>query len=486
MGNMGTKLDGITVYVQTNQPYYSPNSVVDGSVYIEVFRPVTPQRLDLCLKGKERVKWVETRRENNREITETKKDRKQIFSHTVSLHTFFGTLAEGQYQFPFTFQLPDFIPGSFETKREDHEGRVKYSLIAMLHAGLPDPIKHRCELVVRQLPSVANYNAPVVEDRAVSICCSNLGRCKLKCWFQSDTYQPGQEATLMCAADNTLCQTPIKNFEVRLNQTLAFTARGHNKVFNRTVAQSQFPGIAGGVDNSSNPVLMSLRLEEQSAGKRTALQPNVRGQLVECKYSLQVAPVFDAACACCATVPSTSLPLHIYAAPLSSWTPTAPQDFHPQLFDQTQIIVPTGSLHGNVALAAPLPVVGAVSMELHPPAPESVNLEFKVNNPVKQELPQVSLNVGRVEGAGVNAGNFKVEMNVEEVKVSTGHLPSASVAVPGAGFDSFNVPSNMKMSLADGNRSELAGPNPDGSLLQIQADSVVFSANLPNTSSVSP
>eukprot|EP00826_Nyctotherus_ovalis_P042825 TRINITY_DN4469_c0_g1_i3.p1 TRINITY_DN4469_c0_g1~~TRINITY_DN4469_c0_g1_i3.p1 ORF type:complete len:486 (+),score=80.39 TRINITY_DN4469_c0_g1_i3:120-1577(+) len=485
MGNKGTKLDNITIYVQTNQPYYSPNSVVDGSVYIEVSRPVTPQRLDLCLKGKERVKWVETRREDSKEITETKKDRKQIFNHTVTLYSFFDTLAQGQYQFPFTFQLPDYIPGSFDAKRGDHEGRVKYSLIAMLHAGMGDPVKHRCELVVRQEPGVASYNAPVVEDRPVSICCKNLGRCKLKCWFQSDTYQPGQEAMLMCVADNTLCQTPIKSFQVRLNQTLSFTARGHNRVFNHTVAQSQFPGIAGGANNAGNPALMSLRLEEQSAEKSTALQPNVHGQLVECKYSLEVAPVFDAACACCASVPSASLPLHIYGVALSSWTPTAPPNFHPQLFDQMQIIVPAGSLHGNIGLTAPLPMASAVSMELHPPAPEFANVEFKVNDPVKEELPQVSLNMERVDGARVNADSFNVEMNLGEAKMSTGRLPSALVAVPGAGFGSFNVPNNLKMPL-DGNRSELAGPNPDGSLLQIQADSMIFSANMANASNASP
>ena len=95
--NIGTKLDNLTIYVQTNQPYYTPNAIVDDSVYIDVLKPTVLQRLDLCIKGKERIKWIDMRAEGNRAGTGVNKNKNEVFNSTVRLHSFNGTLNQGQY-----------------------------------------------------------------------------------------------------------------------------------------------------------------------------------------------------------------------------------------------------------------------------------------------------------------------------------------------------------------------------------------------------
>lgn len=459
--NIGTKLDNLTIYVQTNQPYYSPCALVDGSVYMDVYQPIVLQCLDLCMKGKERVKWMETRMEGGREVIETKKDKKEIFNHTVVLYNFNGTLEKGQYQFPFSFQLPDHIPGSFNIKLEDHEGQVKYTLIGMLYAGIGDPIKYRSELVIRQTSAIANYNTPVLQDRPVSACCKNLGRCVMKCWFQSDSYQPGQEAMLMCAIDNRQCQTSIKNFDVSLNRTVSFTPAGHNVNFRRIVTRKQFPGISGGAENLNNPRLMSLRLEDQANfSKKIPLQPNVHGTLIDCKYDIEVTPIFDFGCGCCADSPKANIALYIYAAPLHNWIANTPSGFHPQQFDQTQIIIPVGSLQVSMT--------NTVSVVVNPNA-----LQIQAKPPSITPGPVLTTK-------GVN-----VEMKVEDVKVKVPSL-AVNAEIPNDGLEMRLEVENPDLRISmDGSRSELAGPNPDGNLVQIEADSVVFSSNLGTTTNLS-
>jgi len=458
--NIGTKLDNLTIYVQTNQPYYTPNSIVDGSVYIDVLKPTALQHLELRIKGKERIKWIDTRAEGGRAETGVKKEKNKIFNCTAILHNFNRTLNQGQYQFPFSFQLPGHAPGTFDIKHENHEGRIKYTLIGILHTGTGDPIKYRSELIIRQQPSISDYSASKDQDQHVSICCKNHGRCVLKCWFQSDNYQPGQEAMLMCGIDNRSCSTPIKYFEVTLTQRLLFTAPGYNRTFNRIVVRKQFPGVQGGVNKLDDPILMSLKLEEQeNITSKMPLQPNVHGELIDCKYNLKVIPAFDAKCACCADTPSVSLDLYVYAAPLSTWVPSAPSTFHPQLYDQTQIIIHDPKLQVNIA-----PVVNP-----------SLKVELGINHihPIKEKPPTVSI--------GVDNEDRKMKIEIKS-EVLPGDVLTSRVETE---LNPGSMLLNSRISMDD-NRAGLAGPNPDGTLTQTEADSVVLTFDIGKGTNVNP
>lgn len=350
--NIGTRTEDLCIYVQTNQPYYSPHTVVDGAVYLDVYRPVYAHRIALRIKGVERVKWEELKPAqaggppaDAKNITEKVKDKIENFRLEVPLHQIGGTLAPGQYQFPFAFQLPEHLPGSCNIKHLDHEGRVRYALTAVLFdAHIKEAIKCRSELVVRQVPAIANYNAPVSSEQNVCVCCLSKGRCKLESCFQTDCYQPGQEAVLMCRADNSQCSVAIRNFHVNLLQHITFQTRhGKRSEYTRLVTRSSYPGIAAGSNNWDSPLTMSLKLEDPEAKgdpKKLALQPNVYGQLLVCRYDLEVRPEFDAPCSCCANVPTSVIPLHIYAPKIENWVAAIPPTFRPTVFEVNQIIIP--------------------------------------------------------------------------------------------------------------------------------------------------
>jgi len=438
MGNIGTRTDELCIYVQTNQPYYAPHSLVDGSVYIDVFKPVIAYRLDLRLKGYERVKWEELKQTqpgqpaNASNITEKMKDKKEIFNHEIPLYQISGNLNVGQYQFPFTFTLPDNIPGSFDIKHLDYEGRVRYSLTAALVSDRRDPIKYKSELIVRQRPNIPNYNAPISSEQAVCVCCLSKGRSRLECSFQTDTYQPGQDAVLMCRADNRAATVAIKSFAVSLYQRISFrTKMGKETNFTRMICSNDFPGVAAGAENMSSPQLMSLKLEDPLAkvpgsGPKPVLQPNVAGQLINCKYDLEVRPVFDAPCSCCSNVPTATIPLIIYAPPLQNWVSAMPMNFKPSVFQVNQIILPIPSMKveigavPSVGISVGMPNVtmkadvGSANMTISGPGISVSGPTMNVTAPVTD----VHMNMG----TGTGNVNMRIDVPAPTMEINNAHI----------------------------------------------------------------
>lgn len=465
--NGGTKVDQLFVYVQTNDPYYSPSSFVNGAVYLDVYMPVTIYNVELRLRGTERVKWEEQKNNgagDSNKIMEKMKDKQTIFSTTSLLHAAAETLPPGQYQYPFSFQLPDQIPGSFEIKHGDYDGRIRYTLTAVLNCADRDPVKYRTELVVRQRPTVANYNAPVSVDEEVCICCSNKGRCSVTCNFQSDTYQPGNTAILMTTVDNSICTVDIKHFTVTLKQTVDFRTRnGRSMAFSRDIRSSEFSGVASHTSTRSNPQLMSIQLEESfESGK--LIQPSVQGMMVTCNYQLQVKPVFDATCASCSNTPTITVPLFIYAPELQEWVSAIPQGFQPKVYDVCNIIVPVPSIRldfnapdGNVP--APLPLVpGQVSIQGSIPTP---NINAAVHSPhMNVDVPGISMNMqvsGQVHEMHSNVGGISMkvgeDMKMPSPKMHVG-LSGPDTGIPGA---QLGIP-GMRMDIA-GAHADVPGGN---------------------------
>jgi hypothetical protein len=440
MGNNiqgGLNLDELFIYLQTNEAYYNPGSFVSGAVYLDVHRPVTIYNVELKIRGTERVKWEELRNDPKgdvNKITEKMKDKQAIFNASSPLQVAPVTLAPGQYQYPFSFQLPDQIPGTFEIKHFDYDGRIRYTLTAVLNCAHREPIKYRAELVVRQRPTMANYNSPVTAEEDVCVCCSNKGKCSMTCNFQSDTYQPGNDAVLMTTVDNSICTLAIRNFTVSLIQHVNFRMRnGKTTNFTRNVRTNEFPGVPSHSCNRGNPKLMSIKLEEPKFESGKVIQPSVHGMMITCRYELEVRPVFDASCSFCARVPVITVPLYLYAPELQNWISAIPQGFQPKVFDVCNIIVPVPS----VKLDLNMPFISAqVTESSSLPKPH-----------VSAHSGGISMNVsGTADRANVNVGGGNISMRVgEDLKVGdanvhvgfsgpgmTMHVSGPTTEIPGA------------------------------------------------------
>ena len=441
MGNeagIGTKVDELCLYVQTNDAYYMPNSLVQGSVFIDVFRPIMIYTVELRLKGTERIKWEETRTVNqpgqvSNHITEKMKDKQVIFRIDTMLQQINAVLSVGQYQFPFAFQMPDRIPGSFSINHFGYDGRIRYTLTSILNCERPEPIKFRNELIIRQRPTVANYNEEIKSDSEVCICCANKGRSIMVCRFQSDTYQPGNDAVLLTSVDNTICSANINNFSVALKQNVIFKKKsGKNEQFDREIRTNSFPGMAANTSNIGSPQLMSIRLQESSSSQEL-IQPSVQGMLINCNYCLEVKPVYEGPCPCCSTTPVVTVPLCIYAPNPHIWREDIPQGFNPKMYDVHQIIVPMPSMRIDFNVS------GAPSL----------------NSSINTGLPSPSANVH------VNPGLHNVRM---DVKMPNVEMPSTNVHMSGPGANvhvsgpSMGMPSAKVGMSMPGAKVNVSGP----------------------------
>lgn len=280
---------------------------------------------------------------------------------------------------------------------------------------------YKNELIVRQQPAIANYNAPVVQEVSVCVCCVSKGRCKLECNFQSDTYVPGEEAFVVCKVNNTACTVAIQNIEIRLLQHITFkTKAGKETAFTRDIVSNHFPGIAAGASNEMAPQILSLKLTDPNSvimtkGKEAMLQPNVAGTLIQCRYDMEVYPIFDAACSCCSNVPRTSLPLFIYAPQLSGFIGVLPPNFQPIKQEVQQIIIPLPDLSMNVNLAVP-------------------NVQVNVPN-VQVSVPNVQVSMPDMQVKTTNTQenvSIKMEPNVT-MQVNSGVITNAEVKFEGSG-----------------------------------------------------
>lgn len=375
MGQYGSRNEAACIYVQTDKETYKPGESITGSVYLDAGSLVMCQHVSVIISGYEKAKWEELKnpppqqpgapastQSLSERITEKIQEKRRIIKHEAMLYAPpQGAIPPGQYRFPFSFMLPPNIPGTFNIKHFDKEGKVRYKLTACLVNSLGQSLKHKSEFVVRQQPENPNYNAPMRQETAVCICCISKGRCTLECNFQQNFYQPGETAYAQCKADNRNCTVNIKVFRIRLMQKVNFLAKGRSTNFERQIANRDYDGIPAGKETLNEPKLMDILLTDadhtmmsQGKDKGLGLQPNVYGTLVKCAYTLEILPIFDAPCACCSQVPIVALPLMIYA-------PTPPNFIHeiPPTFVPKEVF-PSFS----ILLSAPVPMVQFIPLLL--------------------------------------------------------------------------------------------------------------------------
>jgi hypothetical protein len=62
MGNVDSrsKFDSGYFIVQTDKPFYSPGEVVTANIYMRISRPLDATHIDLEIKGKEKVSFLES------------------------------------------------------------------------------------------------------------------------------------------------------------------------------------------------------------------------------------------------------------------------------------------------------------------------------------------------------------------------------------------------------------------------------------------
>ena len=418
MGEAESKIsrsDFARVYLQCDQPYYSPGDTVSGNVYVEVFKIFPCQQLELKVKGTEKIKWEENApagqnpnpgepQDPNQPIPKiTYHDKKTFFFTVVPLMGFGGTLGPGQYTFPFRFPLFEHVPGTFYYQDKEHRAKVRYVIEAKLKSmneGIAKDQKYKTRLIVRQKPTSVAINQKISNTSSLCLCCVPKGTCTLEGWFERDAYLPGETCNLVVRCDNRNGQLNIQNFECKLVQTITFkTEKGNQCSLERICHQHNYDGVPASQETNKT---MEMQLNDTSGkagmigeyeGLNDIIQPTVYGNLATCTYTLVVNPYFEGACTCCSSRPVLRMPLYVYAPPIPNWVPFAPpSNWAPKVYEVQSVVLNVGMPSINVSAN-----LGGMGMGVVQPT-------FGV-----QENVQMNMNMNVGEG---NYTGGHVEMNV--------------------------------------------------------------------------
>lgn len=145
---------------------------------------------------------------------------------------------KGQYQLPFSFYLPDYIPSTFHYKWEDFSkdsyARIVYTLKVFIYSKSLDlKIKSKkffCININKDL--YFSSNKPVESYKQIKTCCIyDQGNVKLIGSFDKESYFPYENAKCILEIENH-SETGLSHVEGELKQQISI--RTGSRVFERT------------------------------------------------------------------------------------------------------------------------------------------------------------------------------------------------------------------------------------------------------------
>uniref|UniRef100_A0A0G4GZD3 Arrestin C-terminal-like domain-containing protein n=1 Tax=Chromera velia CCMP2878 TaxID=1169474 RepID=A0A0G4GZD3_9ALVE len=234
-----------SIYVRTDKPSYSPGETVRGELFLKLMSPIDTSGVFVKVTGYERVKIEETVERQHGERTErethVRHGRSDIFKMKVPIWNVRGGLAPGDYTIPFTFVLPQGIPGTLSVRdRADFGKHVEADICYKIKGLCERPgwfksdIKHRQYFQVMQIPPAVSSALIGEGSQSVNVCCCfGKGHMNLKIFTERSVYTMGEAATVICEVENH--STVEASSRVALQHILTVRANGIERVHTSAV-----------------------------------------------------------------------------------------------------------------------------------------------------------------------------------------------------------------------------------------------------------
>lgn len=300
-----------SIRIETERPFYHPGDTVSGYINLNFEGSDFPgNHLLFKIKGKEETSWEEP----NPQIPGKRDGRRGLiifYNHKFPMNTWKeGHVPAGQYSFPFSFALQNFLPGSYSHRLDDIIDRksntsaiIKYMLkaecLALDGNKEMSKIKYSKELIVREKPKV---NVVAKEELLLplsTMCCVPQGNCRIKAYFDKNYYESGDQAIVFCEIDNSNGSQALESLSFELkNRILLRSDEGVNKELSKTIYSTQTRGL-GANQRAEGPnkkeVHINLTAKEKDEelklneeDEAIQLQESTNGQLINSSYVLEI------------------------------------------------------------------------------------------------------------------------------------------------------------------------------------------------------
>jgi hypothetical protein len=360
--------------ISTAKPFYVAGELIQGTIQAHIAQPINGRAVLVRVVGYEKCEWNDQRTTREqipgtgtdpqsnpaqyREKHHIKRHRgkKTFFDTTIPVFNLNdGWLQPGTYTWPFQYQLPEGVPGSFferrelghihpdtiyeddltygetfydsddelhgESKQSNWNGQksyvrpsmmavVQYKVKAILdianNSFMPDLFAKQ-PIVVN--PRLAQDLKPAFSECSRDVivcCCCNKGRATIKCSFDKNAYVPGETCQIHADVDNQ----SEKSLEMHVNlyRTLTLksgTGYGQTHVERVSVAGQKYEPVP---EKSQKNQAMPLPLTGP------AIKPSTNGSFVSCTYDYGVKAEVS-----WGTDIDINLPVTIYAPQPPQW-----------------------------------------------------------------------------------------------------------------------------------------------------------------------
>ena len=331
------------IYVE--RQFFHPGDVVTGTFFLNIIKQVSADSVSIKISGVEHTTWTTQRRvgsgKHARTVTDVHRGTNEIFKFKVPICGACDLM--GQYAFPFTFTLPNPLPGSFMYVSGSTSAVIEFKIKGTVDIPgfLKPDIKNTLRITVLERPNVAVEKLRAgTESEITTCCCFSRGSVGLEISLEKNLYCPGETLSLQANINNRSTKN-ITSLRLELLSVLRILdSSGRQKTVVDTITYSeQIQGVSAG--SSICGAQLSLTIPQQ-------VSPQSLGFLVRHHYVLNLRGAVA-----WSTDAVISTPIGIFsvsdvtaAVPVMTLTP---DNWHPTVAPVTALVYPN-------ALKAPEPL----------------------------------------------------------------------------------------------------------------------------------
>lgn len=314
-----TEFGSITIQCPKRQ--FISGEQVDGIIYLNILKSYNGTNLVLNINGVEKSEWTERRGSGDNRHTVHFGQKVDTLERDLPIYSFPDMIATpGQYAFPFSFILPNNLPGSVHYHHSDgSKGSIKYSIEAKLESNVKTmkSISFSAPVYIKELLHKAIK--PEVMEKSENLlcccfCCISRGRTSFKYTTDKNAYMPGETVQVQIEVDNSQCKMDISRIKCQLTENATLVASNHyQKLFESVVvANESKKGIQAGEKVDAIYIDLQLPHEKLTESTEGGIAPTSSGKAIKMVYSIDIELTMDGCV--CGQMPRSKLFVQIYSA----------------------------------------------------------------------------------------------------------------------------------------------------------------------------
>lgn len=321
---------------------YYVGQIVTGVINISLTKDIDSCELFLAFRGKEKTLWF------SGDGKVQYKGNHKICNFHYLLYNWPSGLKAGGYSLPFSFQLPDNIPGSFlyhlpETIwSKKIKANISYYLQCRLITLNKEKIKAKSKITIfRPTKSLITNIVAQKEAKLSTWCCIKQGTCYLKAYIPQDTYNPSHSIHITAEVDNSKSSLNIHDLECELLCSLRLRDNNGNVTYRNSTILDHIERIkiSSGDSLLSNSAV-ELKLNLPSIIHVLQKMYSTSSHLIECAFYIKIEANMDGFFRCCGEHPIVQQAVQIVPDLVYCSPPLieAPHDWMPQTLDQVNVV----------------------------------------------------------------------------------------------------------------------------------------------------